>query len=231
MPWVQVMQVWVYRFFRLTLQIWSLTFKKVCTSTTAEANQHISTSHGKFWSSHWKRCTFKSAACTNCKPIACIFATCAANFSLRSACSVIATITSSTSANPTVTFNCTFQPLPTMYVFRFKDLERIGVSFCNSSGTQFHINQGWWWWRAGSRIGRWEGTGDDGCVGTWTLRDTSCDAGAHRHRLPDRWWFSNVTLWPGVCLDLRFLRVTSVLGFLLLPPAMQICGKRVLWVM
>ena len=40
-----------------------------------------------------------------------------------------------------------------------------------------------------------------------------------------------VTLRPGVCLDLRFLRVASVLGFLLLPPATQICGKRVFGVM
>ena len=36
-----------------------------------------------------------------------------------------------------------------------------------------------------------------------------------------------VTLGPGVRLDVRFLGVASVLGFLLLPPAMQICGKRV----
>ena len=37
-----------------------------------------------------------------------------------------------------------------------------------------------------------------------------------------------VTLGLGVCLDLRFLGVVLVLGFLLLPPAMQMCGKRVL---
>ena len=37
----------------------------------------------------------------------------------------------------------------------------------------------------------------------------------------------HVTLGPGVRLDVRFLGVASVLGFLLLPPAMQICGKRV----
>ena len=29
---------------------------------------------------------------------------------------------------------------------------------------------------------------------------------------------------------MRFLGVVLVLGFLLLPPAMQICGKRVFWV-
>ena len=40
-----------------------------------------------------------------------------------------------------------------------------------------------------------------------------------------------VKLWPGIRLDLRFLRVVSVLGFLLLPPATQICGKRVFGVM
>ena len=34
-------------------------------------------------------------------------------------------------------------------------------------------------------------------------------------------------LGPGVHLDVRFLGVASVLGFLLLPPATQICGKRV----
>ena len=37
----------------------------------------------------------------------------------------------------------------------------------------------------------------------------------------------DVTLGPGVRLDVRFLRVASVLGFLLLPPATQVCGKRV----
>ena len=37
---------------------------------------------------------------------------------------------------------------------------------------------------------------------------------------------SHVTLGPGVCLNLRFSGVASVLGFLLLPPATQICGKR-----
>ena len=37
----------------------------------------------------------------------------------------------------------------------------------------------------------------------------------------------NVMLGLGVRLDLRFLGVVSVLGLLLLPPAMQICGKRV----
>ena len=36
-----------------------------------------------------------------------------------------------------------------------------------------------------------------------------------------------VTLRPGVRLDVRFLRVASVLGLLLLPLATQICGKRV----
>ena len=40
-----------------------------------------------------------------------------------------------------------------------------------------------------------------------------------------------VMLQLGVCLNLRFLSVVLVLGFLLLPPAMQICGKRVLWMM
>ena len=40
-----------------------------------------------------------------------------------------------------------------------------------------------------------------------------------------------VMLGPGVRLNLRFLGVASILGFLLLPPAMQICGKRVLLVM
>ena len=34
----------------------------------------------------------------------------------------------------------------------------------------------------------------------------------------------------GVHPDLGLLGVASVLGFLLLPPAMQICGKRVFWV-
>ena len=34
-------------------------------------------------------------------------------------------------------------------------------------------------------------------------------------------------LGPGIHLDVRFLGVVSALGFLLLPPAMQICGKRV----
>ena len=37
-----------------------------------------------------------------------------------------------------------------------------------------------------------------------------------------------VMLGPGVRLCSRFLGVASVLGFLLLPPATQICGKRVL---
>ena len=36
-----------------------------------------------------------------------------------------------------------------------------------------------------------------------------------------------VTLRPGVRLDVRFLGVASVLGLLLLPLAMQVCGKRV----
>ena len=36
-----------------------------------------------------------------------------------------------------------------------------------------------------------------------------------------------VTLRPGVRLNVRFLRVVSVLGLLLLPPATQIRGKRV----
>ena len=36
-----------------------------------------------------------------------------------------------------------------------------------------------------------------------------------------------VMLQLGVCLDLRFLRVALVLGFLLLPPVTQMCGKRV----
>ena len=40
-----------------------------------------------------------------------------------------------------------------------------------------------------------------------------------------------VMLQLGVCLDLRFLRVALVLGFLLLPPATQMCGKGVFWVM
>ena len=40
----------------------------------------------------------------------------------------------------------------------------------------------------------------------------------------------DVMLWLGVRLNLRVLRVVSVPDFLLLPPAMQICGKRVLWV-
>ena len=35
-----------------------------------------------------------------------------------------------------------------------------------------------------------------------------------------------VMLGPGVRLDLRFLGVVSVLGFLLFPLATQICGKR-----
>ena len=39
-----------------------------------------------------------------------------------------------------------------------------------------------------------------------------------------------VTLWLGICLDVRSLWVASLLGFLLLPPATQICGKRVFWV-
>ena len=38
---------------------------------------------------------------------------------------------------------------------------------------------------------------------------------------------TGVTLGPGVCLDVRFLRVASMLGLLLLPPATQIRGKRV----
>ena len=42
---------------------------------------------------------------------------------------------------------------------------------------------------------------------------------------------SGVMLGPGVRLDVRFLGVASVLGSLLLPLAMQICGKRVLGVM
>ena len=48
------------------------------------------------------------------------------------------------------------------------------------------------------------------------------------------WWhicFHCVTLWPGVLLNLRLSEVVSVLGFLLLPPAMQICGKRMFGVM
>ena len=36
-----------------------------------------------------------------------------------------------------------------------------------------------------------------------------------------------VTLRPGVRLDVRFLGVASIPGSLLLPPATQICGKRV----
>ena len=36
----------------------------------------------------------------------------------------------------------------------------------------------------------------------------------------------SVMLWLGIHLSLRFLRVVSVLSPLLLPPAMQICGKR-----
>ena len=38
---------------------------------------------------------------------------------------------------------------------------------------------------------------------------------------------NTVTLGPGVRLDVRFLRVVSVLGPLLLPLATQVCGKRV----
>ena len=38
---------------------------------------------------------------------------------------------------------------------------------------------------------------------------------------------SIVTLGPGVRLDVRFLGVASVLRLLLLPPATQVCGKRV----
>ena len=37
----------------------------------------------------------------------------------------------------------------------------------------------------------------------------------------------HVTLGPGIRLDVRFLGVASFLGLLLLPPATQICGKRV----
>ena len=40
----------------------------------------------------------------------------------------------------------------------------------------------------------------------------------------DAW---TVTLRPGVRLDVRFLGVASVPGSLLLPPATQMCGKRV----
>ena len=40
-----------------------------------------------------------------------------------------------------------------------------------------------------------------------------------------------VTLWLGILLDLRMFGVASLLGPLLLLPVMQICGKRVLWVM
>ena len=40
-----------------------------------------------------------------------------------------------------------------------------------------------------------------------------------------------VMLRPGIRLYLRFLGVASVLGFLLLPPATQICGKRVFGMM
>ena len=47
----------------------------------------------------------------------------------------------------------------------------------------------------------------------------------------DPYWLSqqchSVMLGPGVHLDARFCWVASVLGFLLLPPATQICGKRV----
>ena len=39
--------------------------------------------------------------------------------------------------------------------------------------------------------------------------------------------FPDVTLGPGVCLDMRLFGVASVLGLLLLPPATQVCGKRV----
>ena len=38
----------------------------------------------------------------------------------------------------------------------------------------------------------------------------------------------SVMLQLGVCLNLRLSGVASVLGSLLLPPAMQICGKRML---
>lgn len=40
-----------------------------------------------------------------------------------------------------------------------------------------------------------------------------------------------VTLGLGIRLVLGFLRVVSVLAFLLLPPVTQIRGKRVFWVM
>ena len=40
-----------------------------------------------------------------------------------------------------------------------------------------------------------------------------------------------VTLGLGIHLVLGFLRVVSVLAFLLLPPVTQIRGKRVFWVM
>ena len=40
-----------------------------------------------------------------------------------------------------------------------------------------------------------------------------------------------VTLGLGIRLVLGFLRVGSVLAFLLLPPVTQIRGKRVFWVM
>ena len=51
--------------------------------------------------------------------------------------------------------------------------------------------------------------------------------GAFASRVIQRGDLILVTLGPGVHLDVRFLGVASVLGFLLLPPATQICGKRV----
>ena len=52
-----------------------------------------------------------------------------------------------------------------------------------------------------------------------------------KQQLPYCLNMQSVTLGPGVRLDVRFLGVASVLGFLLLPPATQMCGKRVLGVM
>ena len=46
-----------------------------------------------------------------------------------------------------------------------------------------------------------------------------------KYKTGDQVWL--VTLGPGVHLDVRFLGVASVLRLLLLPPATQICGKRV----
>ena len=64
---------------------------------------------------------------------------------------------------------------------------------------------------------------DEGVIRQW--------AGTHDLKKINGEWGKNtrkvvVTLRPGVRLDVRFLCVASVLGSLLLPPAMQVCGKR-----